>query len=163
MHFDGSDLHDYLLLHQARLGTASPNFTPADLVRSVNKRIRQSYLKKRVVTSYKALERLSQSGFDLEKLQRVVAETGKISPELARLVSPIRSTVANKEPAGSPSGQNPKAKSTTTKTPTSKDVMLSSREIDRDRGKPLSKYERNVMIFDWLHTLDEKATVSDLN
>ena len=37
--------------------------------------------------------------------------------------------------------------------------MLSTKEIDRDRGKPLSKYERNVMIFDWLHTLDETATV----
>ncbi len=36
---------------------------------------------------------------------------------------------------------------------------LSTREIERDRGKPLSKYERNVMIFDWLHTLDESATV----
>ena len=36
---------------------------------------------------------------------------------------------------------------------------LSTREIERDRGKPLSKYERNVMIFDWLHTLDEAATV----
>jgi hypothetical protein len=41
-------------------------------------------------------------------------------------------------------------------------AALSSREIERDRGKPLSKYERNVMIFDWLHTLDETAPV-DLN
>ena len=32
-------------------------------------------------------------------------------------------------------------------------------EIERDRGKPLSKYDRNVMIFDWLHTLDESATI----
>ena len=44
--------------------------------------------------------------------------------------------------------------------PAAKDPgALSTREIERDRGKPLSKYERNVMIFDWLHTLDESATV----
>ena len=36
--------------------------------------------------------------------------------------------------------------------------IVSTKEIARDRGKPLSKYERNIMIFDWLHTLDETAT-----
>ena len=38
-------------------------------------------------------------------------------------------------------------------------ASLSSKDIERDRGKPLSKYDRNVMIFDWLHTLDETATI----
>ena len=37
---------------------------------------------------------------------------------------------------------------------------MSTKEIARDRGKPLSKYERNIMIFDWLHTLDETATAT---
>ena len=36
---------------------------------------------------------------------------------------------------------------------------ISSKDIERDRGKPLSKFDRNVMIFDWLHTLDENATI----
>jgi hypothetical protein len=44
--------------------------------------------------------------------------------------------------------------------PTDVDLAaLSSKEIERDRGKPLSKFDRNVMIFDWLHTLDENATI----
>ena len=30
---------------------------------------------------------------------------------------------------------------------------VSPKEIEKDQGKPLSKYERNMMIFDWLHTL----------
>ena len=51
------------------MSSAIPNFTPADLVRSVNKRIRQSYLRKRLLTSYKALERMSVSGINIEKLQ----------------------------------------------------------------------------------------------
>ena len=38
--------------------------------------------------------------------------------------------------------------------------MVSTKEIARDRGKPPSKYDRNIMIFDWLHTLDETATAS---
>ena len=38
--------------------------------------------------------------------------------------------------------------------------IVSTKEIARDRGKPLSKYERNIMIFDWLHTLDETATAA---
>ena len=38
-------------------------------------------------------------------------------------------------------------------------ASLSSKDIERDRGKPLSKFDRNVMIFDWLHTLDETATI----
>ena len=31
--------------------------------------------------------------------------------------------------------------------------VVSPKEIAKDQGKPLSKYERNIMIFDWLHTL----------
>ena len=51
------------------MGSASPSFTPADLVRSVNKRIRQTYLKKRLLTTYKALERM---GFNLDKSKEVM-------------------------------------------------------------------------------------------
>lgn len=32
-------------------------------------------------------------------------------------------------------------------------------DVERERGRPLSKYERNMMIFDWLHTLDEGDTL----
>ena len=31
--------------------------------------------------------------------------------------------------------------------------IVSPKEIAKDQGKPISKYERNMMIFDWLHTL----------
>ena len=67
------------------MSTTIPNFTPADLVRSVNKRIRQSYLRKRLLTSYKALERMSVSGINIEKLQDLIDETGKITPEFATI------------------------------------------------------------------------------
>ena len=54
------------------MGSGSPSFTPADLVRSVNKRIRQTYLKKRLLTTYKALERISDMDFNLDKLKEVM-------------------------------------------------------------------------------------------
>lgn len=34
---------------------------------------------------------------------------------------------------------------------------LTIHDVERERGKPLSKYERNMMIFNWLHTLDDSA------
>ena len=32
---------------------------------------------------------------------------------------------------------------------------LTARDVERDRGRPLTKYERNMMIFNWLQTLEE--------
>ena len=80
---------------QARVGSTTPNFTPADLVRSVNKRMRQTYLKKRLLTTYKALDRMSQSGFNLEKLKDVVKD-GELSthPELIQLLSSTAATAS---------------------------------------------------------------------
>ena len=37
-------------------------------------------------------------------------------------------------------------------------LPLTSTDIDRDRGKPLSKYERNIIIFDWLYKVDGDPT-----
>jgi hypothetical protein len=36
-------------------------------------------------------------------------------------------------------------------------LALTAADLERERGRPLSKYERNMMIFNWLHTLDEAA------
>ena len=38
--------------------------------------------------------------------------------------------------------------------------MVSTKEIAWDRGKPVSTYDRNIMIFDWLHTLEETTVAS---
>ena len=167
------------------MGSTTPNFTPADLVRSVNKRIRQTYLKKRLLTTYKALERMSQSGFNLEKLKDVVKEGELAShPELVKLLSSTATTsqAHKKEATASAVVASTISQlgvtSTTSRMGTTVEVSgdskkvaapkvqelntLSSKDIERDRGKPLSKYDRNVMIFDWLHTLDENATIENL-
>ena len=38
--------------------------------------------------------------------------------------------------------------------------VLTAKDIERDSGKPLTKYERNMMIFTWLQTLQEAAPVT---
>ena len=35
--------------------------------------------------------------------------------------------------------------------------VVTARDVERDRGRPLTKYERNMMIFNWLQTLEETA------
>ena len=41
-----------------------------------------------------------------------------------------------------------------------KSGTVSTKEIAQNRGKPLSKYERNIVIFNWLHTLDERTVIA---
>lgn len=122
---------------QGRFSRSGCSFTPADLIRSVNKRIRQLYIRKRLLLAYRALERLSQSDFDLEKLALVVG--AQAAPSL-KVPSP-----KTKE-EGSKDGEKKK-----------KEVPLTLKDVERDRGKPLSKFERNMMIFNWLHNLDEES------
>jgi len=96
------------------------------------------------------------AGFNLDRLQEVVNEAD-LPPGLVTLRHTPRVTNKNATPATSTAPS--KTVAPPSKLPTREAGTLSSKEIERDRGKPLSKYERNVMIFDWLHTLDESATV----
>lgn len=82
---------------------------PADLVRSVSTKVRQMYIRRRLLSTHRALERLTKSELDVSTLPRVHVTA---------------------------------------------DAKLTVRDVQRDRGKPLTKYERNMMIFDWLQNLD---------
>ncbi|KAF6200276.1 hypothetical protein GE061_006579 [Apolygus lucorum] len=116
-----------------------PGLTPADLVRSVNKKVRQNYIRRRLLTTYKALERLSQSEFNLDRLEAVAAAASPAN----RLSVPTPSNVIRC--TGKNRGAN---------------LALTVSDVERERGRPLSKYDRNMMIFNWLHTLDEPEEVA---
>jgi len=143
------------------------HFTPADLIRSVNKKVRQNYIRRRLKVTYKALEQFSESEFDLDRLEAEVKKTRQ-SQNVDVLVSNTAGTSRTTSSLGKPSGDCPVAQvmETAGREKGGKDSKLkrvgivSTKEIARDRGKPLSKYERNIMIFDWLHTLDETATAT---
>lgn len=119
----------------------SPAITPADLIRSVNKKVRHSYIQRRLLTTYMALERCTQSELSLDRkelgLPGHISKT-QLSRELLRMLrkdSTDTSTGNLKEPA--------------------RTLSLTVKDVERERGKPLTKYERNMMIFNWLHSLED--------
>lgn len=154
-----------------------PVFTAADLIRSVNKKVRENYIRKRLLTTYRALERLSQSEFNLDRLEAAaVAATAVCGPGPTELVVPTyksntnNNITNNKQDIQYPSPL-PVNDVKTNKSPVAQikkkitinlNKHLTIHDIERERGKPLSKYERNMMIFNWLHSLDENSVVEDI-
>ncbi|XP_042205303.1 uncharacterized protein LOC121854674 isoform X2 [Homarus americanus] len=145
---------------QARPGSLeSPAITAADFIRSVNKKVRQNYIKRRLVTTYKALQRFSQSEVDLEA-GGVGTGGVKIDGGGVTLVVPPRQQAAQdvfriiKKEVELPVTAPPTAHVASAH---NKNLSLTARDVERDRGRPLTKYERNMMIFNWLQTLEETA------
>ena len=109
------------------------SFTAADLILSVNKQVRQHYIRRRLLATYKALERLSQSQFNLDKM---AAEVGH---ELQLEAAHDDDDACKKE-----------------EPPTwMKNAAVTLSDVERERGRPLSKYQRNITIFNWLHSLED--------
>ena len=112
------------------------------------------------------MEQLSESGFDLVKVEAAVKKT-RHSQNLESLL-----VTNNGKPSTEPSSTCPietvtrelatKGRKITFGALNKQGILdakmkrvaiVSPKEIAKDQGKPLSKYERNMMIFDWLHTL----------
>uniref|UniRef100_A0A182WFW7 Uncharacterized protein n=1 Tax=Anopheles minimus TaxID=112268 RepID=A0A182WFW7_9DIPT len=157
----------------------APSFTVTDLISSVNKKIRQNYIRRRLFTTYRALERLSQSEFNLDRLE--AAAFAATNPGPTELIVPSTSmSNASASPVGGKSTSSPappigevavpehgaalslkKSSSTAgSSNPRSHHgpkKHLTFHDIENERGKPLSKYERHMLIFNWLHTIDDTA------
>ncbi|KAK2705687.1 uncharacterized protein LOC136030072 isoform X2 [Artemia franciscana] len=123
-----------------------PMFTTADLVRSVNKTVRQNYIRRRLFTTYRALERMAQSQFDLDRLESIAANAIRLASAPSRLLKTFK----------------PESPLVTRKGVKDPKLALTVKDVERDRGKPLSRYDRNIMIFNWLHTLDEPDLSGEL-
>lgn len=181
-----------------------PAFTAADLIRSVNKKVRQNYIRRRLLTTYRAIERLSQSEFNLDRLEAAAAaatmansSNNSCNPGPIELVVPqtIGASTGGMIAAGAGGGgddnvtisesititkpqqppttitlqQQKNAVAMTTCPQLKKKISmniqnknLTIQDIEKERGKPLSKYDRNMMIFNWLHTLDEVSPMEDM-
>ncbi|XP_049298303.1 uncharacterized protein LOC125771586 [Anopheles funestus] len=161
----------------------TPSFTVTDLISSVNKKIRQNYIRRRLFTTYRALERLSQSEFNLDRLE--AAAFAATNPGPTELIVPSTSmSNASASPVGGKSTSSPapigevgtlpehgaaalslKKSTSTSGTAASSNPRphhgpkkhLTFHDIENERGKPLSKYERHMLIFNWLHTIDDTA------
>lgn len=147
------------------------SLSAADLIRSVNKKVRQNYIRRRLLTTYRALDRLSQSEFNLDRLEAAAASYYK-GPGPTELIVPSTivktsnnnnntSTMntnvasADTEQAQLTKKQQINAEIIKKKISLNMTKNLTIQDIEKERGKPLSKYDRNMMIFNWLHTLDE--------
>lgn len=169
--------------------TPPPAFTAADLIRSVNKKVRQNYVRRRLLTTYRAYERLSQSEFNLDRLEAAAeAAAAMIGPGPTELVVPdllaVTTPSTDAPPTIVPAADSAAKVVATTATaqPTINQKVSASKEqidaaklkitqsiqknvtvhdIEKERGKPLTKYDRNMMIFNWLHTLEETPSDDD--
>ncbi|XP_049820406.1 uncharacterized protein LOC109604667 isoform X2 [Aethina tumida] len=146
-----------------------PAFTAADFIRSVNKKVRQNYIRRRLLTTYKALERLSQSEFNLDRLEVTPSTaTASVTTDTGDGGASSRLSVPGNSPTPKPHNTPPPPNSTNAamlrvaKQRAGSNLPLTIRDVERERGKPLSKYERNMMIFNWLHTLDDTAFVEGI-
>lgn len=133
--------------------------------------VRQTYIRRRLLTTYKALERLSQSEFNLDQLEVTAATAaatinntsspaGGITTTAAVGSGATHLTVPGSTPNTStsvPSSATSAAVLRVVKQRANRNLPLTIRDVERERGKPLSKYERNMMIFNWLHTLDDSS------
>jgi len=116
------------------------SFTAADLILSVNKQVRQHYIRRRLLATYKALERLSQSQFNLDKM------AAQVSHEMDSTISEGQLDSNLDAPKSSLSASEPMWM---------KNASITLNDVERERGRPLSKYQRNIMIFNWLHSLED--------
>lgn len=153
--------------------SSSALFTTDDFVRSVNKRVRQNYIRKRLVMTYRALERLSQSEFNLDRIEKYAIAANSVNnygplelivPKIittpstsvtATSAAPAVTEVTPLTPHQEPLPENTSAKSKEKLTMGTSKNHLTLNDIDRDRGRALTKYERNMLIFNWLHTIND--------
>jgi hypothetical protein len=127
--------------------------TSLDFIKSVNKKVRQIYLRRRL----RAIGRLvSSCQMNLNDSVKVVSSS-PITLDTDKS-STIKTVVPNIQIQES---QSLKAMRTSFdftnlcfKT-VDGTLSLTVKDIERDKGKPLSKYERNIMIFNWLQNVDE--------
>ncbi|XP_062555782.1 mucin-3B-like [Armigeres subalbatus] len=156
--------------------TPTPSFTVSDLISSVNKKIRQNYIRRRLYNTYRAIERLSQSEFNLDRLEAAAFAANNFSnpgptelvvPTTHASASPVGGKSVNLDsspvatgsasPSATPmiSAAAPQSKKSSSSGKSNAKKNLTFLDIESERGKPLSKYERHMLIFNWLHTIDD--------
>lgn len=164
--------------------SSQPTFTTIDLMLSVNKSVRRNYIRRRLLTTYRAIERLSQSEFNLNSMEleaaAVAAMVGVGAAAAAAAAAADPGPTELKVPSATVSTITPPIDIVSVKpigvdgvaavicpqltnTIPMNDRNLTIQDIEKERGRPLSKYDRNMMIFNWLHSLDETSTVEEYN
>lgn len=170
-------------------GQAPAAFSSVDLIRNINKKVRKNYIRRKILMTYRALERMSQSEFNLDRLVAAANEqleekkrgsnrrgaspgpTELVVPNLNALVvteetkkaeESVKTSAIEPKPSCSATLQVAAAEATeqqkqqqqrSLKLAHGLNKNMTMCDIELERGRSLSKYERNMMIFNWLHSL----------
>ena len=123
--------------------------------------MRQNYIRRRLQITFKALQRLSQSELSLEQILSGELPAGCLS-SAARSGSPSSTAAAlgaTAAPgAAAASGATaPGAPGAPAAAP-APTRAVTVRQVDRERGQPLTRFQRNMMVFNWLQTLDDDGS-----
>lgn len=111
------------------------------------------------MTTYKALERLSQSQFNLDQIAAVAEAAAHVDlmeqhqqPFATAAAGELLESSLSAKTGSAAGGNSSPLDATWIKS------ALTLNDVERDQGRPLSKYMRNMMIFNWLHTLEDGPT-----
>ena len=134
----------------------SPTITSIDFIKSINKKVRQMYLRRRL----KAIGRLYNS-CQINANQTKPMASNEPSLDTTKASNKSAPNVVLKD---CPHLSHSSLKQVCTPfdladlcfRSAKRTLSLTAKDIDRDKGKPLSKYERNIMIFNWLQNVDEE-------
>ncbi|XP_026810977.1 uncharacterized protein LOC113552331 [Rhopalosiphum maidis] len=132
---------------------APSTFSPTDLVRSVNKKVRQNYIQRRLLITYKTLERLSLSEFNLDKS----AGADRV-PEPLQL-SDRHDVTATTTAAGS--SKYLSVPKTGGKPLCPDDIAVCTDTIKRYQPKAFTRYDRNMFIVNWLDNIDPQNNTTE--
>ncbi|KAE9533543.1 hypothetical protein AGLY_009181 [Aphis glycines] len=128
-------------------------FSPTDLVRSVNKKVRQNYIQRRLLITYKTLERLSLSEFNLDK-----SSGADRVPDQPQLSDRNDATTAT---AAASSGKYLSVPKTGGKPLCQDDIAVCTDTIKRYQPKAFTRYDRNMFIVNWLDNIDPQHTAAE--
>ena len=134
------DTISFFVFQPFAASSSDQSLSPVDIIKSVTKTSRIAYLKKKILYYLTLIEKLKRSGCSARRIEHL--------GEWKFAELSISSNSA---------GANNAASATPAKLSSLKSAALTTKDIDRDRGKPLSKYERNIMIFDWLFNVSDIA------
>ncbi|XP_031638847.1 uncharacterized protein LOC116350969, partial [Contarinia nasturtii] len=126
--------------------------------------VRESYIRRRLLTTDRAIERLWQSEFNLDQLATMATST--IAIPVPELIVPHVCVETNTRDQTSKLIHHIQIDTQKKKSAHENRYLnrnLTIHDIENERGRPLSKYDRNMLIFNWLHSLDESATTENIN
>ncbi|CAI6358538.1 unnamed protein product [Macrosiphum euphorbiae] len=136
---------------------ASSAFSPTDLVRSVNKKVRQNYIQRRLLITYKTLERLSLSEFNLDK-----SSSGGGADHVPDQLQLSDRNDATGAAIAAASGSNKYLSVPRTGKPLCPDdIAVCTDTIKRYQPKAFTRYDRNMFIVNWLDNIDPQNTTAE--